>query len=56
METAPENQEQETKPNPGESEKGKDNEQLGREIPTVTPDDDAEDPETSPNREEGQKI
>ena len=56
METAPEKQEQENKPTLGEAEKGKDNEELGREIPTVTPDDDDEDPETTPNQEEGQKI
>ena len=51
METMPENQDQENKPASGEAEKGKDNEELAREIPTVTPNDDDEDLE--PNQEKG---
>ncbi|MEX8547462.1 MAG: hypothetical protein V5804_07655 [Mucilaginibacter sp.] len=53
METAPENQDQENKPASGEAEKGKDNEELAREIPTVTPNDDDEALEPNPNQEKG---
>ena len=53
METAPENQDQENKPASGEAENGKDNEELAKEIPTVTPDNDNDGVEPNPNQEKG---
>lgn len=50
MEIKPENQDQEKKPASEEQGGIKDNEELAREIPTVTPNDDDENPE--PGQEE----
>ncbi len=48
MEITPENQDQEKKPASEEQGGIKDNEELAREIPTVTPDDDDENTEPGP--------
>jgi hypothetical protein len=50
METAPENQEEETASK--QKEQGVDNEELAKEIPTVTPDDDNLEPEQDKDEDE----
>ena len=50
MQIEPENQEQEKKPATGQDQQGINNEELAKEIPTVTPDDDNLEP--GPEEEE----
>lgn len=51
MEIEPENQDQEKKPTTDGQEKGNDNEEIARKIPTVTPDLDNLEPSPNPDND-----